>query len=74
MGSAEVIYSDCLLAKNRECDRCKAACSYDAITIEPSATTVLMKPVVAPEKCVGCGACAVICPARTITMKPPIQV
>ena len=73
MGSAEIIYSDCLLAKNSECDRCKAACRYDSITIEPSGELIQMKPVIKSEKCVGCGACAVICPARTIKMIPPDQ-
>lgn len=70
MGSAEIIYKDCLLAKNSECDRCKAACSYNAITIEPAGVLLQMKPVIKSEKCVGCGACAVICPERTIRMIP----
>jgi len=71
MGSAEVNFTDCLLSRNKECDRCRSACRYDAVMIVPSSGSLLMTPVIVHEKCVGCGACAVICPTSAINMIPP---
>jgi NAD-dependent dihydropyrimidine dehydrogenase PreA subunit len=34
---------------------------------------LLMTPVIVPEKCVGCGACALICPTRAINMIPTLS-
>ena len=72
MGSAKVHLSHCLLTRNRECDRCKKACSYHALTIIPLSGSLLMEPVVDCKSCVGCGACAVICPTGAIEMIPPL--
>jgi ferredoxin-type protein NapF len=58
----------CLLTHQTECDRCKSVCSYKAIEIVPSETPIIMKPKANTELCVGCGACAVVCPEETITM------
>jgi ferredoxin-type protein NapF len=66
---AEVIPDECLLLKHKECDRCKTACKYDAIEME-SKTAFMTLPVIEKDKCVGCGACAVICPPETIRMVP----
>ena len=69
IGLAEIDVANCLLLKNRECDRCKAACSYDAIRIEPMEGGVFqVQPMVSRETCVGCGACMVICPPQVITI------
>ena len=70
MATAEIHLEDCLLTNNAECDRCKVSCKYDALEIVPVKQTILMKPEIITEKCVGCGACAVICPVLTIEMKP----
>jgi ferredoxin-type protein NapF len=70
MGSAEVISENCLLSLNKECDRCHAVCKYDAVKIVPSTRLLLMTPAIDRKKCVGCGACAVICPTRAIIMLP----
>lgn len=59
---------DCLLTELKECDRCKSACSYNAIQIVSTKHSLMMKPVADLSKCVGCGACAAICPAETIDM------
>jgi len=74
MGSAELNYSNCLLAHNKECDRCLAACKYDAVKIVPASRPLLMTPEIDQKKCVGCGACAVICPTSAINMTPPLSV
>lgn len=70
IGSIEIGLEKCLLTESRECDRCKAACTYDAITITPSGNSLVMQPVAELSKCVGCGACAAICPTETIRMVP----
>lgn len=70
MGIAEIHIDDCLLSKNTECDRCKSACKYDALDIVKGEYALLMQPEIIPDKCVGCGACAVICPESAIEMKP----
>lgn len=69
MGTAEIHLKDCLLLNNTECDRCKTSCKYDALDIIPVEQSLLMKPAVIAEKCVGCGACAVICPVSVIGIR-----
>jgi ferredoxin-type protein NapF len=68
MGKAEVKTADCLLSGNKECDRCKASCYYKAILIGGEKDKSLILPEVVSEKCVGCGACKVICPTNCITV------
>jgi ferredoxin-type protein NapF len=70
IGIARVEKGKCLLSQNAECDHCKTACSYSAITIEGEHGNLHMKPVVHHGKCTGCGACAVICPVEAIVMVP----
>lgn len=70
MATAEVNLDNCLLMERVECDRCKMVCSYSAITIEFNREDLISSPVIDKNKCVGCGACAVICPPRTIEMIP----
>lgn len=70
MGFASISLERCLLSENKECDRCKTACSYDAIQIEAIEGDIRMQPVVSRETCVGCGACVVICPPRVIEVVP----
>lgn len=71
MGSVEIGIEKCLLSQLTECDRCKAICSYKAIKIVPGNSPVTMKPEVDIQKCVGCGACAAVCPPETISMILP---
>jgi ferredoxin-type protein NapF len=70
MATAVVHLDNCLLMEHEECDRCKNVCSYNAITIEFDSNNLTSYPLVDTDKCVGCGACAVICPPRTIEMIP----
>jgi ferredoxin-type protein NapF len=70
IGSIEIGLEKCLLTELKECDRCKSVCSYHAIEIVPAGNSVVMKPVADLSKCVGCGACAAICPTETIWMTP----
>ena len=68
MGSIKIGLDKCLLTQRTECDRCKAVCHYKAIEIIPAEQSLIMKPLVNTQKCVGCGACAAICPPETIEM------
>jgi ferredoxin-type protein NapF len=69
IGSINIGLKECLLSEFKECNRCKSVCSYDAIQIV-SAQNLMMKPVADLDKCVGCGACAAVCPTETIAMIP----
>jgi ferredoxin len=70
MGIALIHPEKCLLTEFSECDRCKAACSYEAMDIVSYGMAGPMIPVVDTEKCIGCGACAAICPPQTIDTIP----
>lgn len=65
IGIAEVLPQDCLLTQNKECDRCKAVCKYEAIKIGILDDYDAI-PIIDSEKCTGCGACFIVCPAETI--------
>ena len=69
IGTAEVRLDDCLVVKGRECDRCVASCDYDAIVI--GGETFEPEPEVDVARCVGCGACAAVCPPAVIAIRPP---
>ena len=70
MGSAEVHLENCLLLNNTECVRCKESCKFEALEFVAEDSFLYMVPVVDPRKCVGCGACAIICPESCIVINP----
>jgi len=70
MGIARIEKQGCLLIEQKECDRCRFYCVYDAITIQASKIDFSVWPEVHPERCVGCGACVLACPARVICVDP----
>ena len=59
IGAAEVAVTDeaCL-----ECEACLEACREDALRLDMGG------PILDPRKCVRCGACAAICPSRTLAV------
>ena len=67
IGTAVVHLDDCLVVKGRECDRCVASCDYEAIVI--GGGTFEPEPEVDVARCVGCGACAAVCPPAVITIR-----
>ncbi len=73
MATAVIEYSNCLLLHNRECDRCREACPYSAVRMGVSDEYLSVVPLINTSKCVGCGACAVICPEGIIKMIPPVN-
>lgn len=72
IGSAAIELENCLLLNNKECVRCKESCKYDAIEFVASGNVLNVAPVVVLKKCVGCGACAVVCPQDCILIIPPV--
>ena len=70
MGTAEVHLENCLLLNNRECVRCRESCKYEAIEFVSEDSSLYVIPVVDTRRCVGCGACAVICPESCIVINP----
>ena len=70
IGSAMVERQNCYLLNNRECIKCREVCKYNAIVYKHGNDLAGTVPVVDPQKCVGCGACEVVCPAECIIVKP----
>jgi ferredoxin-type protein NapF len=70
IGTAEVHLANCLLLNNKECVRCRESCKYDAIAFVAKENVFNVIPVVNTRKCIGCGACEVICPAGCIKIIP----
>lgn len=68
LGRAEIRLEDCLVTAGRECDRCVAACPYEAIRM--AGGTFDVHPEVLPARCVGCGACQAVCPAGVVSIRP----
>jgi ferredoxin len=64
IGLARVDLTICILTKGEECTVCTRACSYDAISTPRSADDSALEPRVDLARCVGCGACEVMCPTE----------
>lgn len=69
---AEIELENCLLVNNKECVRCKESCKYESIEFVTGGNILNAVPVISLKTCVGCGACAVVCPKECILIKPPI--
>jgi ferredoxin-type protein NapF len=76
IGEVLVDNNVCLTALGeKECDACQQACPYDAVKITWDEEQYNAYPVV-NDKCIGCGACEVVCPTtpvraiRVWTQKP----
>lgn len=68
IGHAVVIPHNCIVnVDNVECGNCERHCPTKAITMvpkDPNDPKSLKLPIVNEEKCIGCGACENLCPAR----------
>lgn len=64
----------CLARKEgHPCALCEKHCPYDAVKVaeenDAKSGKQVRRPVVDPEKCVGCGACAHVCPVSTLEVR-----
>ncbi len=66
MGMAALKPDQCYLSTGKECSLCLDACDYDAILIQPAAPALRHVPGIDTSRCVGCGACQVVCPPQAI--------
>jgi len=69
MGIAEIQMDKCLLKNNQECIRCREACKFNAVDFPDAGDLLNVVPLINKEKCVGCGACQVVCPAECIHVR-----
>ena len=69
---AEIELENCLLVNNKECVRCKESCRYESIEFVSVGNILNAIPVISLKTCVGCGACAVVCPRECILIKAPL--
>ncbi|MBN1480701.1 4Fe-4S dicluster domain-containing protein [candidate division KSB1 bacterium] len=74
LGIAHIDVENCLLSRHKECDRCQFYCDYDAVMIHPSDFELAAWPEINRQRCVGCGACAVVCPANAIRIEAAPQI
>lgn len=51
------------------CQECVERCQFDAIDMRQTASSRILKAFVAPEKCYGCGVCAIKCSPVAMRLK-----
>ncbi len=66
IGTAKLQLDNCLILNNKECVKCNESCKYHAIRFAADGSILHVVPVIDRDKCVGCGACEVACPAACI--------
>ncbi len=69
IGQAKVRHGRCIpVVDKQECGNCARHCPTGAITMRAKkGTNSLPKPIINSEKCIGCGACEYVCPARPVS-------
>lgn len=72
MGKAKIALPDCRLLNNSECNKCRESCKYEAIEFYHASGYLNMYPAIDEKKCVGCGACMIVCPESCIIIQPVI--
>jgi ferredoxin-type protein NapG len=70
MGTATIELKKCYLNIGRECNQCRHYCEFDAIEMKTGPSSPRL-PRVIEERCVGCGACQVVCPPQVIKIAEP---
>ncbi len=71
IGFAVVVPDNCVAYKDVRCGNCARHCPAEAIVMvplhpdaDPNAESTVRIPTVDTERCLGCGACEYLCPAR----------
>ena len=57
----------CVAEKGVDCGNCAAHCPVGAIMMVKNGESEIRIPTVDEAKCIGCGACENLCPARPIS-------
>ena len=74
IGKALIDTENCLLQIPEECGHCKNVCAYNAIKITAIPEDTKALPLLDKIRCVGCGACAQICPEGVIRIMKVVPV
>jgi len=69
MTSVLIDVKRCWLQEQRDCDLCRYHCAFDAIKIKKVGDDLIALPYLDESKCVGCGACKIVCPPQAITIR-----
>ena len=67
IGTARVNRDLCVAEKGVDCGNCAAHCPVGAIMMVKNGESEIRIPTVDEAKCIGCGACENLCPARPIS-------
>lgn len=67
IGYAVVVPQNCLSAKGDKCGHCAEVCPVEAVTMVADAATGFETPAVDENRCLGCGKCEYLCPARPLS-------
>ena len=68
MAKVRLDVDHCWLQQQKDCDLCRFHCFYNAIEIRKTERNSIALPVLDEDKCVGCAACKIVCPAEAIHM------
>ena len=67
IGTARVNRDLCVAEKGVDCGNCAAHCPVGAIKMVKKEDSEVRIPTVNEERCIGCGACENLCPARPVS-------
>ena len=67
VGTARVNPDLCVVEQGIECGNCARHCPAGAIKLVKDEETGYRRPTVDESRCIGCGACENLCPARPIS-------